>query len=194
MRLNTRNIVWALLSILFIAGSIWIHYLVKIDMTHGDFGSAALFQEGDAPPDFSTTDIQGRQVVLSVFQQRKVVVVNFWATGRSPCLMAILESQEIYDKFAARGVESMAINVGEDPVLARRFVERNDYTFRVVVDQNRSIGARFGLSAMPMQVVIVKNERIAWTRVGYTAHEMEKLRALLEDLTLAHPFGGSAQI
>ena len=77
MRLNTRNIVWALLSILFIAGSIWIHYLVKIDMTHGDFGGATLFLEGDA---------------------------------------------------------------------------------------------------------------------RYTAHEMEKLRALLEDLTIAHPFGGSAQI
>ena len=60
MRLNTRNIVWALLSILFVAGSIWVHYLVKIDMNHGDFGGAALFQEGEAPPDFSTTDLQGR--------------------------------------------------------------------------------------------------------------------------------------
>ena len=108
--------------------------------------------------------------------------------------MAMPESQEVHDKFAVRGVESVAINVGEEPVFARRFVKRNDCTFRVVVDQNRSIGARFGLSAMPMQVVIVKNERIAWTRVGYTAHEMEKLRALLEDLTIAHPFGGSAQI
>ena len=108
--------------------------------------------------------------------------------------MAMPESQEVHDKFAVRGVESMVINVGEYPVFARRFVKRNDCTFRVVVDQNRSIGARFGLSTMPMQVFMGKNGRTARTRVGYTAHEMKKLRALLEDLTLAHPFGGSAQI
>jgi len=194
VRLNARNIIWALLAISFVAGSIWIHYQVKIEMTQGRSGGAALFQGGDAPPDFSATDLQGRQVVLSEFRQGKVVVLDFWATWCSPCVIAMPELQKIHDEFAARGVEIIAINFGEDPGRARRFIERNDYTFRVVVDQDRSIGERFGLRAIPMQVVIGTDGRIVWTRVGYAPHEMEELRELLENLTPAHPSGESAQM
>ena len=64
----------------------------------------------------------------------------------------------------------------------------------MVVDQDQTIGERFGLSAIPMQVVVGTDGRIAWTRVGYGPHEMEKLRELLEDLTLAHPSSESAQM
>ena len=194
MRLNTRSIIWALLVISFVAGSIWIHYQAKVEMTRGGSVGAGLFQEGDASPDFSATDFQGRQVVLSEFQHRKVVVLEFWATWCSPCLMAMPGLQEIHDKFEARGVEIIAVNFGEDPARAQRFIERNDYTFRVVVDQDQTIGERFGLSAIPMQVVVGTDGRIAWTRVGYAPHEMEKLRELLEDLTLAHPSSESAQM
>ena len=74
VRLNTRNILWALLAISFVAGSIWIHYQVKIEMPRGGFVDAGLFQAGDALPDFSATDLHGRQVVLSKFHHRKVVV------------------------------------------------------------------------------------------------------------------------
>ncbi|MBN98730.1 MAG: hypothetical protein CME16_05700 [Gemmatimonadetes bacterium] len=80
VRLNTRKLILVLLSSLFIAGSIWIHYAVKVEMTLGGLGETAPFQEGDAPPVSSATDIQGREVVLSEFQQRDVVLLDFWAT------------------------------------------------------------------------------------------------------------------
>ena len=74
VRLNTRNIIWALLAISFVAGSIWIHYQVKVEMPRGGSVGAGLFQAGDASPKFSATDLQGRQMVWSELQHRKVVM------------------------------------------------------------------------------------------------------------------------
>ena len=48
----TRNIIWALLAISFFAGSIWIHYQVKVEMPRGGSVGAGLFQAGDAVAGF----------------------------------------------------------------------------------------------------------------------------------------------
>ena len=36
---------------------------------------------GSEPPDFSVSDLEGRQIALSEFKHRKIVVLYFWATG-----------------------------------------------------------------------------------------------------------------
>ena len=83
MRLNKQNIILVLIGSLFALGSIWIHYQVKIEMSRGEHAAASQLGEirvGSESPDFSATDLRGRQVVLSEFRNHKVVVVDFWAT------------------------------------------------------------------------------------------------------------------
>ena len=186
MKLNTRNIIWVLVGILFALGSIVIHYQVKVEMPRGGHAGAGQLGDirvGSESPDFSATDLRGRQVVLSEFRDRKVVVVDFWATWCGPCLMAMPALQEVYDEFEGREVEILAVNLGEDSERVRRFVERNNYTFRVVVDRNQAIGKRFGVSAIPALVVVGTDGRIEWIQVGYSPNEADELRQLLERLT-----------
>ena len=89
-----------------------------------------------------------------VLSKDNVVAADFWATWCGPCLMAMPALQEVYDDFEGRGVEFLAVNFGEDPERARRFIERKNYTFRVVLDPDQAIGKRFGVSAIPVLVVV----------------------------------------
>lgn len=189
MRLNKRRIIWILAGILFALGTGVIHYQVKVEMARG--GSSANGQLGDLQvgsesPEFSGRDLEGRPVVLSEFHGRKVVVLDFWATWCTPCLQAMPTLQELDDEFNARGVEVLAVNLGEEPDHVQRFLEQRGYSFRVVVDQDQTIGNRFGVSAIPAQLVVSMDGRIEWVQVGYEPRKTEELIQLLERLTKDH--------
>ncbi len=185
MELNKRRIIWVLVGILFALGSAMIHYQVKVGMARGGGAADGALEDlrvGSESPDFSASDLEGRPVVLSEFQDRKAVVLDFWATWCAPCLRAMPTLQELDDEFKERGVEVLAVNLGEDPDHVLRFLERNKYTFRVVADQDQTIGDRFGVSAIPAQLVVSADGRIEWVQVGYSPSKEGKLRQLLERL------------
>ena len=71
---------------------------------------------GSPSPDFSASDLQGRSVVLSEFQDRKVVLLDFWATWCAPCVQTMPKLQEIHEEFEERNVEILAVNLGEGKV------------------------------------------------------------------------------
>ena len=194
MSLNTPRIVWILAGALFVLVSIWIHYQVKVAMPALGRAEAAQLGEievGSDPPDFTAVDLQGREFALSGFRDRKIVVIDFWATWCAPCLMAMPELQELATEFGGRGVELMAVNLGEDPERVRRFVGREEYTFRVVADPDQGIGTRFGVDALPALVVVGVDGRVACIQVGYHPDKMAELRNLLERLTEELPAAGS---
>ena len=195
MRLDRRKTIQVLAGILFALASIKIHYVVKVEMERsgsGDTGQLANVQVGDESPDFSATDLQGRQVTLSGFRDHKVVVVDFWATWCMPCVLAMPKLQELHEEFKGRDVEVLAVNLGEDPDMIRRFLELKKYTFRVVPDRNRMIGNRFGVRAIPALVVIDADGRIAWIRVGYNPDRADELRQVVERLTRERRAGAPA--
>ena len=183
MKLNTRNFPWVVAGLLFALGSLWIHYEVKLARS-GDAHADQLgaLRVGSESPDLSATDLQGRPVVLSELRDRKVAVLDFWATWCGPCQMAMPELQEIHDDFKGR-VEVIAVNVGEDPERVRRFIERRNHTFRVVTDRDEAIGNRFGVSSIPVRLVVGVDGLIESIRVGYSPNEADELRQLLDRLT-----------
>ena len=103
-------------------------------------------------------------VELSEFRDRKVVVADFWAEWCGPCLMAMPGLQELHDEFEGQQLEILAVNLGESPEQIQRFIERKGYTFRVVPDQDHSIGNLFGVTGIPTMVVVGADGRVK--RIG----------------------------
>ena len=184
MQLNRRNTVWILAGTLFVLGSARIQYHVKVAMPRDDGSTTALgdLRVGSEAPDFSATDLQGQPVVLSEFKDRKVVVTDFWAEWCGPCLMAMPDLQELHDEFEGRPLEILAVNLGESPEQIQRFIERTGYTFRVVPDQDDSIGNLFGVTAIPTMVVIGADGLVKRIRVGAGMGSTDRLRNILQDL------------
>ncbi|MDE0108211.1 MAG: TlpA disulfide reductase family protein [Bryobacterales bacterium] len=185
MNPSKQQILWGAAGILFALASLKIHHEVKVEMEHRGLAASDRIGDlrvGSEAPDFSATDLKGRPVVLSELRGRKAVVVDFWATWCAPCLESMPALQQVQEEFKERQVEIVAVNLGEDPGTVRGFVERHQYTFRVVADEDRAIGSRFGVAAIPAQVVVDANGLLAWVQVGYDSGKEGELRQLLEKL------------
>ena len=186
MRLNKKQLIWGTAGIVFALGSIKVHHQVKVELAHDGLAVTDRLggiQVGSESPDFSATDLQGRQVALSELLDRKVVVVDFWATWCAPCLMSMPKLQELHEDFKERQVEVLAVNLGEDLKTIEDFLKRQKYTFRVVADEDQAIGSRFGVNAIPAQVVVNADGVVEWVQIGYDPSKESELRQLLESLT-----------
>ena len=138
---------------------------------------------GSEPPDFSVSDLEGRQIALSEFKHRKIVVLYFWATGCDLCMRAMPTIEKMHHAFEERTVEILAVNVGDDSDQVRRFSDRNKYTFRMVADEDRAIGDLFGVGEIPALVVVNRDGRVMRTRVGDSPSKADELLRAMRRLT-----------
>lgn len=75
-------------------------------------GARAVWIQNTQAPDFTTTDIHGKQVKLSDFKG-KYVLLDFWASWCRPCRDKAKEIKAIYPQLKARGIVMCGINLDE---------------------------------------------------------------------------------
>ncbi|HEX3627569.1 MAG TPA: TlpA disulfide reductase family protein [Verrucomicrobiae bacterium] len=111
------------------------------------------------PVDIQFTAIDGRQVDLSQMKG-KVVLVDFWATWCMPCVMAMPDVKETYDKFHSKGFEVVGISLDDDKTALTRFILEHDIPWPQYFDglhwQNK-FAVKFGIQAIPAMWLIDKN-------------------------------------
>jgi peroxiredoxin len=176
---------WIAAGILFAGATVWINYEVKVklqpDEKSGAVRELGRIRVGEPAPDFSARDLSRQTVSLSDYRGRKVVLVDFWATWCGPCKLAMPGLQSRLDEFRARGLEVLSVDQGETAEAAGDFIRRKAYGFHVLLDPDSSIGARYGVTAIPTLVAVDKQGIVRSIRVGYSPDE-SSLRQLLEQL------------
>jgi thiol-disulfide isomerase/thioredoxin len=121
---------------------------------------------GSPAPDFTLKDLEGREVSLSQFKG-KVVILDFWATWCGPCRM----SMPILEKLQQNHPDSLkllAINLGESPDEVREYLSSQKFHATVLFDTETSVGRIYQSSSIPMQVIIDKKGIIRDIRVGFS--------------------------
>ena len=130
--------------------------------------------EGKSAPDFTALDRDGKEIKLSSFKG-KVVVVDFWASWCGPCRMVMPTIQAIHDKY--KNVVVMAVDSWDEKKDCDDFLKSNPkYTMPVVLDplgakeQPNSIARKlYGAIGIPTTIIIDKNGIISTYAIG--AHE-----------------------
>ncbi|MDD4844448.1 MAG: cytochrome c biogenesis protein CcdA [Anaerotignum sp.] len=127
-------------------------------------------------PDFELTDQFGNVHTLSEYKG-KTVFLNFWATWCPPCRGEMPHIQEIYEEYGLNEEDVVILSVAA-PNLGNEgskediisFLEDNNYTFPVVMDESNEIFQQYGISAFPTTFMIDENGTI----YGYVVSALEK--------------------
>jgi len=112
-------------------------------------------QVGDAAPNFTLTTLNGKQVSLSDFRG-KPVMLNFWYAACPGCLQEIPGMQRYYAAQQAAGKHFVILGVNsvDDVQTAQQLAQQSGLTYTLVMDQNQQVATLYNLTATPTSYFI----------------------------------------
>ena len=141
-------------------------------------------QIGAQAPDFKALDINQQTVTKSQFQDKNVILLDFWASWCIPCRKTIPHLKEIYSKYQSKGLEIIAVSVDTDK-LAWMEAIRKDSTelwYHIPVAEKYALGEKYLTNddifknyfvvAIPAQILISKDGKVINRWVG-TSEDIE---------------------
>lgn len=194
MRLLPVNTFWMLLTMLTIFSVIWLLPGAGDKSAAGlsDTEVDRLFQEAGVirmpplppPADIELPDMSGKTVRVSDFEG-KIVFVTFWATWCPPCREETRALEKLYRKFKNSDLSMITADLQESEATVRKYLDRNDLTFPVLLDSDGKYGTLFGVRAIPTTFIldrkggIIGNDAIADTTFLFPAMVLPAVLALL---------------
>jgi cytochrome c biogenesis protein CcmG/thiol:disulfide interchange protein DsbE len=126
-------------------------------------------KDRQAAPNFRLTDSQGKQVQLSDYRG-KVVLLNFWATWCGPCKAEIPWFEEFESKYRTAGLAILGVAMDDDGWKAvRPFMNQMKMNYRVMLGDNVTASKYGGVESLPETLLIDRQGRIAARRLGLTS-------------------------
>ena len=145
---------------------------------------AAAEAAGEAAPDFTLRDLNNQSVSLSQFKG-KVVLINFWATWCQPCMVEMPHIQKMYTDLKDKGFEVISISSDDarSASMVKPLIQRNKYTFRVLLDKETTVVGQYNPSkVLPYTVVVDQAGKVAFVHQGYNPGDEVRMREEIEGL------------
>ncbi len=180
-RLIRSPYLWAIVAVLAVVTVAWV----------GRNGYQPILA-GAAAPNFVATDQSGKQVSLSDYRG-KVVLVNIWATWCPPCREEMPSLEQLYRKFHGnKDFDILAVSVDSRPGQinstgheggdAFAYAKKNGYTFPILWDPSGNIQDLYQTTGVPETFVIGKDGVIYKKVAGGTKWDAPENEALVRRL------------
>lgn len=138
---------------------------------------------GKSAPAFSTQDIDGKEITLSDYRG-KVVLLDFWASWCMPCREEFPFLVKFYRKHQKEDFIILAVNIDDKEENMRSFLTKNHATnvFPVIFDREKSIPPMYELESMPTSIFIDKKGIIRFTHTGFNDTRKDEFQEELQTL------------
>ncbi|MEP7234314.1 MAG: TlpA disulfide reductase family protein [Ignavibacteriota bacterium] len=139
----------------------------------------AAFSDQKPAPDFVLNDLDGKQVRLSDFKG-KTVVLNFWATWCGPCVKEMPGFMELQSQYGGEGLQFIGIALDQEgAVRVKPFVEKRKINYPILIGTSEIADKFGGMNAIPVTFLIDKKGMIREQYIGM------REKADLEPMVLA---------
>jgi thiol-disulfide isomerase/thioredoxin len=123
---------------------------------------------GQVAKDFTVIDVDGKEVSLSDFKG-KPVVVNFWASWCPPCKEEMPYFNEVYKELGDE-VQFMMVDLvdgsRETVATAKAFIKDNGYEFPIFFDTDQDAAIAYGVYSIPTSIFIDAEGRVVKAITG----------------------------
>jgi len=140
-----------------------------------------VYPKAAVPQDFTLPLLDGGNASLSSYKG-KVVVLNFWATWCPPCREEMPSMDILYKRFKDQGLEILAVDIGENLNTVRQFIQKNKYSFPVLLDTTRQTSAIYGVEAIPTSFIIDREGKIIGRLIGSIRWDTQQIYNAFEKL------------
>jgi peroxiredoxin len=121
---------------------------------------------GKSAPDFTLQTIDGKNVRLSDFKG-KTVILNFWATWCGPCQYETPFFQAIHNERASKGVVVLGIDIKESSATVKKFTDLKGITFPILLDTEVKVAQQYCIpNVLPVTLFINPEGIIKARKVG----------------------------
>jgi len=122
---------------------------------------------GNAAPEFTVTDIDGKKLALSDYKG-KVVLLDFWATWCTPCRAEIPHFVEMQQKYGPQGFQVIGISMDDDAKPVKEFYRQFNMNYPVAVGDDKLAQSFGGVLGLPVNFIIDREGRIHAKYLGAT--------------------------
>ena len=124
-------------------------------------------------PDFILMSLEGNNVQLSSFRNKKAVVVNFWATWCPPCREEMPAFEDIFVKNKDK-IVILGVDLQESEKTIRDFLLEIPVTYPLLLDPNKDVKELYNVFTQPVTYFIDKEGIIIDKKFGpLTPQEIE---------------------
>lgn len=125
--------------------------------------------------EFKLNDLNGNNVSLGSYKDKKAVVLIFWTTWCPYCREALKSLQSDFKLLDGMGLELLAINAGESKYKVNKFAQSLNLSFRVLLDQDSYVADHYDLLGVPTYVVINKSGYIVFSGNSLPKERLKEL-------------------
>ncbi|MCR8645475.1 redoxin domain-containing protein [Paenibacillus sp. N1-5-1-14] len=119
---------------------------------------------GQAAPEIEGVDINGREVKLSDYRG-KGVVLHYWGSWCPSCVKEMPFIKQAYES-AMAGVEVLGVNMGDSKGTAHEFVTSHQLSFPVLMDPSGSAAEAYRIKGLPATVFITAQGKVEQLYAG----------------------------
>lgn len=102
------------------------------------------------PPEFTLEDLNGKNVNLGMLlKEKRLVLVNFWATWCDPCKAEIPDLIELQERHKGEGFTVLGISSGEPLARVASFAKHTGINYPVLLDTEQDVTRLYGVLGVP---------------------------------------------
>ena len=137
---------------------------------------------GKPAPDFKLDLLEGGEFELAAFKDKKIVILDFWATWCGPCRSALPILAQVAEQYKSKDVILRAVDLREQPEKIRTYLKTTDFPLTILLDKDGSIAKLYGVTGIPQTVIVGKDGIVQAVHVGYSPEVKQTLQQNLDTL------------
>jgi thiol-disulfide isomerase/thioredoxin len=123
-------------------------------------------------------------ILESTLRGKKAVMVNFWFCGCPACHAEFLRLQRLYSELKDKGMEVVAIDLGDSADVINEYINRNQFSFLVGMGgvrrgKDHGIVEQYGVQDCPTNYVLDESGKVVWRRFGFSEKAVRAVLARL---------------